>query len=307
MPHDDLPSDYARADAAAPRRRTSGHQTIARRKRPITVTVSGERGSGKTTLIAVVAQALENSGHLVNKPDHVPNATTAVADLHEQFDVTFVERYEADVRELGEALQAAEVERLKAECARLAEIDEKLRAEIVAVSAARDSAFSLLRDEQNAGDEARAELTKLRWENEVNAVTIDALSSENASLHKSPIDPARVSEQIEIAFAEVRDATMLDMERRRVQRLVDERKAEAVKLRVESDARFECARKRVQLALSGSPMPSPIERRVWQAASPNAADVRRYPGDGPHNEEAATAKLAAANLALMAEDHAEGC
>lgn len=61
------------------------------RKRPITVTVSGERGSGKTTLISVLSHALESSEHRVVKPEGTPAAYAAIADLHEQFDITFVE------------------------------------------------------------------------------------------------------------------------------------------------------------------------------------------------------------------------
>ncbi len=60
-------------------------------KRPITITVSGERGSGKTTLIAILAQALSNAGHAVATERHVPNGTTAMLDLREQFVLTFNE------------------------------------------------------------------------------------------------------------------------------------------------------------------------------------------------------------------------
>lgn len=67
------------------------HKPEPGRKRPITVTVSGPRTSGKTTLIAVVAQALRGSNHLVKTPAHVPSAAAAIADLHEQFDISFVE------------------------------------------------------------------------------------------------------------------------------------------------------------------------------------------------------------------------
>lgn len=61
------------------------------RKRPIQVIVTGPRGSGKTTLISVLAHALRGSGHIANVQPHVPPASVAIADLHEQFDITFHE------------------------------------------------------------------------------------------------------------------------------------------------------------------------------------------------------------------------
>jgi regulator of replication initiation timing len=119
---------------------------VRRRKRPITVTVSGERGSGKTTLIAVVATALENSGHAVQKDRFVPNASRAVAELHEQFDITFVEQYDgqrrpviheaAKLRATIEELRgqvaglSGERSRLAAHNRRLIEEDEKLREQV---------------------------------------------------------------------------------------------------------------------------------------------------------------------------------
>lgn len=110
MPHDDYPSDYSpeahrgartqAAEAVIPLSRGGSIPVAGRyvkpRKRPITVSVAGERSSGKTTLIAVVAQALRNADHLVQTEPHVPSGAMAVRDLHEQFDVTFVEAYETD-------------------------------------------------------------------------------------------------------------------------------------------------------------------------------------------------------------------
>lgn len=59
-------------------------------KRPITVTVSGPMASGKTTLIALIAQALWSTGHRATVPQQ--SLGVAVDTLDELFDVTFVEQ-----------------------------------------------------------------------------------------------------------------------------------------------------------------------------------------------------------------------
>lgn len=59
-------------------------------KRPITVTVSGSMASGKTTLIALIAQALWSTGHRASVPQQ--SLGVAVDTLDELFDVTFVEQ-----------------------------------------------------------------------------------------------------------------------------------------------------------------------------------------------------------------------
>lgn len=279
-------------------RRSSGHQTIARRKRPVTVVVSGERGSGKTTLIAILAHALENSGHAVQKEPHIPRASAAIADLHDQFDVVLVE-------DETNHIAGAPSTNWEAECARIVAVDEKLRAEVVSLTAAKDAALRMLRDEQKAGDDARAEITNLKAENEVFGLEIDQLTHDNARLRKIRPDIGALEEQIGIAFAEVREAAILDMDRRRVRRIADERMAESVKLRNEADARFAKAQQRMRLALMGTPLPSPVAREdveLMRAYIP-ASD----PCDADAREASATAKLRAANLVLMSEDHGEGC
>ena len=59
-------------------------------KRPITVTVSGSMASGKTTLIALIAQALWSTGHRASVPQQ--SLGVKVDTLDELFDVTFVEQ-----------------------------------------------------------------------------------------------------------------------------------------------------------------------------------------------------------------------
>lgn len=78
-------------------------------KRPITVTVSGPMASGKTTLIALIAQALRSTGHYASVPAVVYGTT-----LDERFDVTFVEQADSPFdREVEEAIVRRTVEMRK--------------------------------------------------------------------------------------------------------------------------------------------------------------------------------------------------
>lgn len=301
MPHDDLPSDYGRRIETRPiplirtpeaiREDIDNHRARHGIKRPITVTVIGDRGSGKTTLIAVVAQALENSGHLVSKPEHVPNATRAVMDLHEQFDVTFVERdmtldqevarenanLRASIDELRGMVAGLKGEngRLRGSNSLLVGTDEKLRAEIAALKQALSEAMSVV-----------------------------------------PITRAKVREQIDMAFEEVRQAAYVEMERNRLRTAAEDLRHQARKLGHEGDARLQKARERMLFALTGGHafQAEIVEHHEDHEDFP--ADVCRprtlmeqaqdvYQGT---REAAATDKLLAANIALMGdEDYSEGC
>jgi predicted nuclease with TOPRIM domain len=134
------------------------------------VTVSGERGSGKTTLIAVVAQALENSGHKVAKGPYVPTASRAIADLHEQFDVTFVEQYDTD----------ADVEGLRQRNHELAERLAEFRENNIRV--VEESRVIV-----NEAAQLRATIEELRGQ-------VAGLSNENARLRESNVRYAEVDE-----------------------------------------------------------------------------------------------------------------
>ncbi|USN15560.1 P-loop containing nucleoside triphosphate hydrolase [Brevundimonas phage vB_BpoS-Kikimora] len=57
----------------------------------VTVTVTGDKGSGKTTLIAVLAQALAGAGHDVTVPEGTPSASRAISDLTRRYQVDFLE------------------------------------------------------------------------------------------------------------------------------------------------------------------------------------------------------------------------
>lgn len=233
-----------------------------RRKRPITVTVAGERGSGKTTLISVVAHALENSGHKVAKGPYVPNATRAIADLHEQFDVTFVEQYEADTeveglrarnRELTERLaefretniRVVEESRVVVnEAAQLRATIEELRGQVAGLS-----------NENARLRESNVRYAKvdedLRAANLAYAAENADLRVENHELSRTRVPPQDARRQIDMAFEEVRQAAYIEMERNRLRTQADELKQRARKLGHEGDARLDGARQRMMFALTG--------------------------------------------------------
>jgi chromosome segregation ATPase len=381
MPSPDLPNVHTPDPQPVAARR--------RRKRPITVTVSGERGSGKTTLIAVVSAALENSGHQVQKDRFVPNASRAIADLHEQFDVTFVEQYDPDSdatnlrernRELTERLAEfrennirvveesravaeeaaklrATIEELRGEVAglsiensrlrnqsaetlsreladvrakligereiinRLVETDEKLRREIADIGKQRD----------HLGAQSAKHAYELEQANIYAAGLLSHVEMLNAALRSSPhIAPDDAARQVDMAFEEVRQAAYLEMERNRVRTEADELKHRARKLGHEGEARLTKARQRMMFALVGDlnvfvPDAEPVGGNqnnrprglmlVEQAAMIEAGAMPWQVENAIYNmtgtrEEAATDKLAAANLALMADDDFElgaGC
>ncbi|UTC28445.1 hypothetical protein GURKE_04430 [Brevundimonas phage vB_BpoS-Gurke] len=79
----------------------------------VTVTVTGDKGSGKTTLIAVLAQALAGAGHDVTVPEGTPSASRAISDLTRRYQVDFLE---ASPTALEQAHQ------------RIAELEEELSA-----------------------------------------------------------------------------------------------------------------------------------------------------------------------------------
>lgn len=83
----------------------------------VTVTVSGDRNAGKSTLIAVLSQALLGAGHGVNIPKDTPSAISAIADLSRPYLVTFVEDYGQEGAPTGD---------LEAATAKIARLEERV-------------------------------------------------------------------------------------------------------------------------------------------------------------------------------------
>lgn len=65
--------------------------TTAPKNKKVNVFVTGATGTGKSTLIAVLAQALNGAGHATTVPPETPGVAAAISDLAEQFEVTFHE------------------------------------------------------------------------------------------------------------------------------------------------------------------------------------------------------------------------
>ena len=113
----------------------------------VTVTVSGDRNAGKSTLIAVLSQALLGAGHAVNIPKDTPSAIRAITDLSRPYLVTFVEDYGQEGAPTGD-LEAA-----TARIAKLSATMDEFRArnidlvqEVTALKAERDAALARVPD-----------------------------------------------------------------------------------------------------------------------------------------------------------------
>lgn len=98
----------------------------------VTVTVSGDRGSGKSYLIAVLAQALRGAGHTAITQDHIPSALKAITDLSRPYNVTFREQAAEKVEEVVGVLNDAvdEITTLRERVADLEENNEYLLAQV---------------------------------------------------------------------------------------------------------------------------------------------------------------------------------
>ena len=151
----------------------------------VTVTVSGERGSGKTTLMAVLAQALRGAGHEVIVPDHTPTAAKAISDLTRPYVVTFREpasEHPAEAR----AEEDAKDDKIK----RLSETLDKFRDKLITVAKERDEARAKLPDPVKAAELVRKALTFAR---------------ESAIIERDRQDLNRRTEDLKIESAKMRD------------------------------------------------------------------------------------------------------
>lgn len=246
--------------------------------RHCTVTVSGDLGCGKSTLISILAQALTGAGHEVSKPDHIKNASQAISDLHHKFQVHFVEAEPAAF----EALETADV---------LAETDERLQ-----------SALDRL-------DEERADHAKI----------VASLTEQNealrARLARYP-SPQEAADRVNKAITYIHDAAVLDADRARTNRQIEDLKTASAKMRRESEARINEATRSLLYCMTGelrpAPTPSDIQtQRRAAAAQLSAADkLALANGAQPNNPaEAAIAALATPTMgdAVYGSDARQTC
>lgn len=113
----------------------------------VTVTVSGDRNAGKSTLIAVLSQALLGAGHGVNIPKDTPSAISAIADLSRPYLVTFVEDYGQEGAPTGD-LEAAitRITKLSVTLDEFRARNVDLVQEVTALKAERDAALARVPD-----------------------------------------------------------------------------------------------------------------------------------------------------------------
>lgn len=173
----------------------------------VTVTVSGDPGSGKSTLIAVLSQALIGAGHAVDVPYGTPTAIQAITDLSRPYLVTFAEQdgrivappadaeaANAKIARLEERLsefRAALLERTQQLSEAQARIpDPAVAAELVrkALTFARESAI-IERDRQDLNrrtEDLKAESAKMRDEADARMVEARDLLTEALTGYRPP-------------------------------------------------------------------------------------------------------------------------
>lgn len=187
----------------------------------VTVTVSGARGSGKTTLMAVLAQALRGAGHEVDVPDHTPSASRAISDLSLPYRVTF--------RELEPGQESLT---LKIDAGDVSGVVEEAAAQIKALQEAFDLA-----------QQDKAEL----------AITLMERNQALQDLRQRIPDPDAAAALIAKALTFARDSAIIDRDRQEVVLRTESLKQESAKMRRESEARLAEARALMMEALTGRP------------------------------------------------------
>lgn len=232
----------------------------------VTVTVSGDRGSGKTTLMAVLAQALRGAGHDVVVPDHTPSASRAISDLSLPYRVTFHE-LEPGHESLTVKIDSSDVSDA------LREATEKLAA---------------MRELLDQAEQDSAEL----------AAALSKTTDELNDLRGRIPTPAQAAAMIDKALTFAHESAIIDMDRQEVNRRTDELKAESAKMRRESEARIAEARALIREALTGerprAKTPADIQMERRAAARQLSAQDKLALANGARPVTAAEQVVAAA-------------
>ncbi|USN14319.1 P-loop containing nucleoside triphosphate hydrolase [Brevundimonas phage vB_BpoS-Kabachok] len=216
----------------------------------VTVTVSGAAGSGKSTLMAVLAQALSGAGHSVEVPEGTPSTTRAISDLSRPYHVTFREAKPGvetltvvvDTKDIADELEGY-VERTEG----LAEALAAARQEAAEASARAAQTEAKLGEFRQALIERSKELSDLR----------DRIPS-----------PARAEAMITEALTYARESVIIERDRQEVVRRTEVLKSESSKMRDEAEARLREAHALLTCALTGdrprvkTPTDVALERRA---------------------------------------------
>lgn len=216
----------------------------------VTVTVSGVQGSGKTTLMAVLAQSLRGAGHEVVVPDHTPSAVKAISDLSLPYRVTFRE-LEPGQESLTVVVDSITVASVMDDCAEQinllgAELEESRRAYAEATT--------------------RVAFLDARL-GEFRSALLERTKELNEAKERVP-DADTAAELIRKALSYARESATIDHERHDLNRRSEDMKADLAKMRRESEARMREAHAMMLHALTGErpPVKTPadiqMERRV---------------------------------------------
>lgn len=231
------------------------------------VTVSGPPGAGKTTLIAILAQALRSANHKVEVPTHTPNATTAIADLHEQFDVKFVEE-PPSVDYLDVLDRAVELQALRSQ---LYDAEKETRLQLInaeqawARVAELETALDNLKQEDDGFEKERWRdaLTKSAQRGQELEAEVNELKARQASLKT----PEEADDIISRAFRLIYDSARIAQDRDIAKRKVDDARSLYQKLSEETRQRDIMARAMLHEVLTGKASDQPAPRAPTMSAS----------------------------------------
>lgn len=210
----------------------------------VTVTVSGERGSGKSYLIAVLAQALRGAGHEAITPHNTPSAIQAISDLSRPYSVVFLESKPDEKAQAVQAIDGA-----------ISEI-ESLRAQVIKLEAERTALKAALGREH--GRLFELEQRNAYLEQQVRANVTNGLS------------PDEINRLINRALTHARDGAKIEEARLEVLRRAESLKTDANKMRDEAEARQREAKAMLYQVFTGH-RPAPLTPAQIQMERRNAA------------------------------------
>lgn len=226
----------------------------------VTVTVSGDRGSGKSYLIAVLAQALRGAGHTATTEDHIPSALKAISDLSQPYNVTFREA-DPTLRDEATAVlheAADEITTLRQQNEELRTKASELEQRVLAGIADDYRTNAVFLESATRDREAQAEIAVLRKQ------------VETLRVFQPRLPDAEIARLFSTAMTYMREAVVIEMGRGDLNQQVDALKRKSITMRNEAEAREREAEAMIRHAITGE-RPAAVTPATIQAERRSAA------------------------------------